>query len=222
MFSCSSEMAKLHQSSSSTFSFLTSFSSASCSFGWHHQGLGEYLKSPISTTLVWEPVFASWCVLPLKGNYLHIQQGVTSMSDHHVTIYTTIPLLHIYQSKDRSYLTGICSLPAHCGTTSDETSRPLWWSVWWFGPWILFGFTINYFNSSITAFFFFLPLPSFIFFLGGSLKSLSASSVPPWWKTTNCGDFGPGSANLYSAVPAHHHFVCQRSSKAHRPVSNIA
>uniref|UniRef100_A0A3Q4AXU2 G-protein coupled receptors family 1 profile domain-containing protein n=1 Tax=Mola mola TaxID=94237 RepID=A0A3Q4AXU2_MOLML len=42
----------------------------------------------------------------------------------------------------------------------------------------VFGFTFHYFNSRIIAFFFFFPLPLFIFFLGGTLKSLSASLVP--------------------------------------------
>uniref|UniRef100_A0A3Q3W105 G-protein coupled receptors family 1 profile domain-containing protein n=1 Tax=Mola mola TaxID=94237 RepID=A0A3Q3W105_MOLML len=57
-----------------------------------------------------------------------------------------------------------------------KTSVVLCVVVWAFN--LVFVFTFQHLSLRIIAFFFYFPLPLFIFFLGGTLKSLSASRVP--------------------------------------------
>ncbi len=80
-----------------------------------------------------------------------------------------------------SYITGIWSLPGHCGTTSDEPPKSLWWSVVvWALPLVFVlsvNFRVDFSPEIILTVILLLPLTLLIYFLGGTLKALSAKSL---------------------------------------------
>lgn len=206
MLSCRSETTTLLQSTSSIFSFPTSFSSAAWSFGWHNPRVGKYMDTPslLFTTLVWLPVFASWCVSPWKGSYLSIQHVVTSVSDHDITII----ILKLIKDHLVFQVFGHC-LPTVVQQKLNEPSRSLWWSV---------SVSFKHYHSRL-----FPSSPPTVHILPGwDSQSPVCQPCPLKWKTTNCGCFGPGPAYLCAAVPAQHKFVFKLSNGLQESVCNVS